>query len=194
MGLDKEQATTTFTIANNVVNVIATFPGMYLIERMGRRRLLIIGGLFMGLAHYAVCLFVTLGNNAVQDLPLNQKSSPFFYLAIASVYAFIIGFASTWGPITWVYQSEVFPQRVRGKGTGISTFSNWAGNAIVALITPIITENVKEKMYLIFGSACIIMAVFTFGFIPETMGKSLEDMDELFGSSNQSRIESGNKK
>jgi sugar porter (SP) family MFS transporter len=185
MGLDKNAATVPFTIANNFVNVIATFPGMYFIERIGRRRLLILGGIGMGLAHYCVCLFVKLGDGGQRI---------FYYFAIVSVYVFIISFASTWGPIAWVYQSEIFPLRVRSKGTGLATLSNWSNNAIIALVTPYIVENLGAYMYLIFGTAGLIMATFTYFAIPETMGKSLEDMDEIFGApEKQDRVEYGKK-
>jgi sugar porter (SP) family MFS transporter len=185
MGLDKDAATVPFTIANNFVNVIATFPGMYFIERIGRRRLLILGGFGMGLAHYAVCLFVKLGDGGARI---------FYYGAIVSVYVFIFSFASTWGPIAWVYQSEVFPLRVRSKGTSLATLSNWSNNAIIALATPYIVQALGPFMYLIFGSAGIIMAIFTFFAIPETMGKSLEDMDEIFGApEKKEQVEYGKK-
>jgi sugar porter (SP) family MFS transporter len=90
MGLDKDAATIPFTIANNFVNVIATFPGMYFIEVYGRRKLLIAGGIGMGVAHYLVCVFIKLGEAGFKYC---------YYLAIISVYLFLISFASTWGPI-----------------------------------------------------------------------------------------------
>ena len=71
--------------------------------------------------------------------------------------------------------------RVRSKGTGVATFSNWTNNAIVAYVAPNYLFRLGPKMYLIFGSAGLIMASFAFFFIPETKGKSLEEMDQVFG-------------
>jgi sugar porter (SP) family MFS transporter len=155
MGLDPEQANIPFTIANNVVNCLATFPGMYLIEKMGRRSLLFYGGIVMGTAHYMICLFINLAHKF--DADGSGPKSAMYYLAIFSVYIFLFGFASTWGPIAWVYQSEIFPLRVRGKGTGLATLSNWVNNAIIALIVPMIQTALdpnQQQMYLIFGMFC----------------------------------------
>lgn len=183
MGLDPDQANIPFTIANNVVNCFATFPGMYLIEKLGRRSLLLYGGILMGTAHYLICLFINLAHQFE-----NSGSGPvslMYYLAIFSVYLFLFAFGSSWGPIAWVYQSEIFPLRVRGKGTGLATLSNWTNNAIIALIVPMIQTALdpnQQQMYLIFGTMGMLMATFVYFFVPETMGRSLEDMDEIFGA------------
>jgi len=190
MGLDPDAANIPFTIANNVVNCFATLPGMYLIEKLGRRPLLLFGGIFMGTAHFLVCLFINLSkanqtHNALGEVVQTGASTAFSYLAVFSVYIFLFSFGSTWGPIAWVYQSEIFPLRVRAKGTGLSTLSNWVNNAIIALVIPIVQEALapnKQQMYLIFGTTGLMMASFIYFFVPETMGRSLEDMDELFGA------------
>ncbi|KAI9095581.1 sugar transporter [Phlyctochytrium arcticum] len=188
MGFNKEQATIPFNIANNFINVIGTFPGMYLVERSGRRKLLIWGGLGMGISQFIACLAVGL-----------SKSTPAWsWVAIFAVYGFILNFSSTWGPVVWVYQSEIFGLRVRAKGTGVGTMSNWGFNAVIAKLGPIMSDKIDFYSYLVFGTIGIAMATFTWAFIPETMGKSLEDMDELFGaegarhSSHTKGLEAGN--
>ncbi|KAL2913956.1 hypothetical protein HK105_206547 [Polyrhizophydium stewartii] len=177
MGVDKKSADIPFTLANNFINFIATFPGMYLVERAGRRQLLIVGGIIMGVAHCLICLFVG----------LSSQVAALSWLAIVSVFIFVIGFASSWGPIVWTYQSEIFPMRVRSKGTGVSTMSNWVWNAVIAKITPKIIARINFYNYLVFAAACFIMSAFTYVFVPETMGKSLEEMDEIFGAPSRTR-------
>ncbi|KAL2913957.1 hypothetical protein HK105_206548 [Polyrhizophydium stewartii] len=185
MGIDKKAASIPFTLANDFINFIATFPGMYLIERVGRRPLLIIGGVIMGTSLCIITLFVGLSSQT-PGLP---------WAAIVFVFIFTIGFASTWGPIVWTYQSEIFPMRVRAKGTGIATMSNWIWNAVIAKVSPKMIARINFYQYLVYAAACFIMAVFTFVFVPETMGKSLEEMDEIFGSPTHARksIEKGEK-
>ena len=88
--------------------------------------------------------------------------SAMYYLAIFSVYLFLFAFGSSWGPIAWVYQSEIFPLRVRGKGTGLATLSNWVNNAIIALIVPMIQTALdpnQQQMYLIFGMFVLLIAL-----------------------------------
>jgi SP family sugar:H+ symporter-like MFS transporter len=79
-------------------------------------------------------------------------------------------------PIAWVYQSEIFPLRVRAKGTGAATMSNWFANAFVSLVTPYVSNAIGFKMYIIFGCTGFAMASYTYFYVPETMGKNLEDM------------------
>lgn len=172
MGFHKDIVAIPLTIANDFINFISTFPGMYLVEKLGRRSLLIYGGFGMGLSLYMVCLFTGLA----------QAGTVSGLFAVVSVYFFIVFFSSTWGPVVWVYQSEIFPQRVRAKATGMATVSNWTWNAVIAKITPLIRDRIGFYMYLIFGSMGLLMGLFTWAFVPETMGKSLEDMDALFGS------------
>lgn len=179
MGLDKEAATIPFTIANNFINAVATFPGMYFIERIGRRKLLLMGGIGIGISHCLVCIFIRMGDSGIRSC---------YYLAIGSVYLFIFSYASTWGPIAWVYQSEVFPLRVRSKGTGMATLSNWSNNALISFLTPLYFEPMGANMYLIFSALGFVMACFVYFFVPETMGKTLEEMDEVFG-----HVEGGSK-
>lgn len=179
MGFGDTNTSTIFVIVNSMVNLISTFPGMYLIERMGRKKLLVIGGFVMGIAHFSVCLFVG----------LSKENTAFAWAAVFSVYVFILFFSSTWGPIVWVYQSEIFPLRIRAKATGIATFANWSWNAVVAKFSPVLFERIDFYTYAIFGGFGILMGIFSLIFVPETMGKRLEDMDELFGYKNSESSE-----
>ena len=172
MGIDPQAASIPFTLANNFINFIATFPGMYMIERMGRKKLLVLGGFGMGLAHLLVCIFVGASKNNMPYLSWG---------AIFSVYLFFFCFASTWGPVVWAYQSEVFPLRVRAKGTGAGTMSNWFWNAVIAFVTPFITEKIDFYMYIIFAVTGVSMGVFVYFFVPETMGLGMEEIDAMFG-------------
>lgn len=185
MGIDPFDAAIPFTLANDSINFLATFPGMFLVDILGRRKLLLIGGFGMGVAHFLICMFV--GVSKISGIPSLSWG------AIFSVYLFFFFFASTWGPIPWVYQSEIFPLRVRAKGTGAATMMNWLSNAIVALATPYIADAIDSKMYIIFGALGFIMSIFTFFCVPETMGRSLEDMDKVFGvpGDNNSGFEKG---
>lgn len=122
MGISKENAAIPFTLANDFINFIATFPGMYLIERAGRRKLLLVGGFGMGIAHFLVCTFIGLSRST------NHPSLS--WGAIFSVYLFFFFFASTWGPVAWVYQSEIFPLRVRAKGIFCTNYRNWCSNHV----------------------------------------------------------------
>ncbi|KNE62473.1 sugar porter (SP) family MFS transporter [Allomyces macrogynus ATCC 38327] len=188
MGIPKATATTVNVVVQALVNVLFTLPGMYLIERAGRKKLLVWGGLGMAAFMWGLVLFVNLfASNlpvAVADIkegmeiPGNAKT--FSILAAICMYCYVACFASTWGPVVWVYQSEIFPLRIRGKGTGIATASNWINNFILSYVWPY-AEALGANQYIVFGTTGLAMAAFVQFFVPETKGKSLEHMDEVFG-------------
>jgi len=183
MGFSGADSSIAFVIANNAINMLATIPGMWLVERAGRRILFIYGGLIMGFAHFMVTLFVGLSDHGHPSLSWG---------GIVFIFVFLIAFAGSWGPVVWVYQSEIFPLRVRAKGTSVSTVSNWVWNAIISKIAPIMLANITFYTYLIFGGFCVAMAFFALIFVPETKGKALEEIDEIFdnkvGKSKESRV------
>jgi SP family sugar:H+ symporter-like MFS transporter len=107
------------TIITNVVNVVMTLPGMYGIERFGRRRLLIVGAVGMCVCEFLVAI---LGVTLPKANVAGQKA------LVALVCIYIAFFASTWGPIAWVVTGEIFPLNVRAKAMSLSVASNWLWN------------------------------------------------------------------
>ncbi|TPX61303.1 hypothetical protein PhCBS80983_g01195 [Powellomyces hirtus] len=173
MGFNKEDADIPFAISNNFINMIGTFPGMYLVERAGRRKLLLWGALGMGISQMLACLFIGLSK---------EHGQGFAWVAVFCIFGFVLNFAATWGPIVWVYQSEIFPLRIRSKASGVATMSNWGWNAVIGKVGPPLKDNIDFYVYLLFGSICMLGGAFVYFLIPETMGKSLEEIDELFGA------------
>ncbi|KAJ3214414.1 hypothetical protein HDU67_001701 [Dinochytrium kinnereticum] len=165
-----------FVIINAFINLVSTIPGMWGVERFGRRPLLIWGGVAMMISHLMVFAFGYVSTNF--------PKKDYYWLswfAIFGIYGFTISFACTWGPVVWTYQSEIFPLRIRAKGTGLSTMSNWFWNFIIALVAPSIFTQIKFFFYLIFAGCCFLMTLWTLQFIPETRGRTLEEMDDVFG-------------
>lgn len=104
------------TIATSIVNVFMTIPGMWGIEKFGRRPLLLYGAIVMCICEYLVAIIgvtVSTGNKSGQQA------------LIALVCIYIAAFASTWGPIAWVITGEIFPLNVRAKAMSLSVASNW---------------------------------------------------------------------
>ncbi|KAI8847927.1 hypothetical protein BC829DRAFT_444152 [Chytridium lagenaria] len=126
---------------------------MWAVERFGRKPLLVYGGFAMGLAH-ALVLPSSLDptTETLVSLGCHLCRLPFPFRL-----------RSTWGPVVWSYQAEIFPLRIRAKGTGVATMTNWTWNAIIAYAFPIVFKALNRQ--------------------PTTRGKTLEEMDELFGSS-----------
>jgi sugar porter (SP) family MFS transporter len=172
---DSGSSSISFVLASNAINVIFTLPGMWLMEKGGRRALLIWGGITIMLAHALITIFGVLSTKPGQDT--------LAWGSLVFIFVFIVAFSATWGPAVWVYQSEIFPLRVRSKGTSMSTVSNWVWNAIISKIFPFILTDIQYYTYIIFAIFGLAMTAFVFFFVPETKGKPLEDLDVIFNGS-----------
>jgi len=170
-----------------VINVIMTLPGLWALDHIGRRPLLIGGSTFM-----MIWLFAVAGIMATYGTPAPpggighvveeswQVSGPASKAVIACSYLFVASFAPTWGPVSWVYPPEIFPLRVRGKGVALATACNWIFNFALGYFVPPSFENIQWRTYLVFGCFCFAMTVQAFFMYPETMRKSLEEVEDMF--------------
>jgi hypothetical protein len=101
------------------------------------------------------------------------------YVAMICIYIFAVGYEFSWGPVVWVVCSEIYPTRIRAMSLSITTAFNWAMNACIAKVTPIMITHITYGTYFFFGSCAVLMGVFTYLLLPETRGRSLEEMDEV---------------
>ncbi|KAL9940770.1 hypothetical protein V8E36_000258 [Tilletia maclaganii] len=168
-----------FTIISNVVNVISTVPGMWAMERFGRRRLLFYGALWM-----VVCEYIVAGVGTTQS-PNNQAAGR---ALVAFVCLYIAAFASTWGPGAWVVCSEIFPLAIRAKALSLCVASNWLWNFCIGMATPYLVHDgpgyagLGQKVFWIWGTTCLAASIFAFFTIYETRGLTLEEVDELYAA------------
>jgi len=168
------------SVATGIVNVFMTLPGMYGVERYGRRNLLIFGAAWMCVCEFLVAIIgvtVSVTNTA------GQKA------LIALVCLYIAGFASTWGPIAWVVVGEIFPLNIRAKAMSLSVASNWLWNFGIGYATPYLVNSgpgnadLGVKVFFLWGSTCLCCTIFAFFCVPETKGLSLEQIDLLYQNS-----------
>lgn len=153
---------------NGIVYVLSTVPPWYLVDRWGRRKILISGGIVMAISLTMISYFMF----------LDIVATPTFVVVFVIIYNAFFGFS--WGPIPWLYPPEILPLSIRAKGASLSTASNWAFNFLVGLVTPVLQVSMGWSMYLLpaFFSLCsVILVYFVY---PETKGVTLEEMDSLF--------------
>ncbi|THH19244.1 hypothetical protein EW146_g1899, partial [Bondarzewia mesenterica] len=161
------------SVATNIVNVFMTLPGIWGVERFGRRRLLLIGAIGMCVCEYLVAI---IGVTISVENTSGQKG------LIALVCIYIAFFASTWGPIAWVVVGEIFPLNIRAKAMSMSIASNWLWNFGIGYATPYLVNTgpgnagLQSKVFFIWGSTCLCCIIFTYFCVPETKGLSLEQV------------------
>lgn len=150
--------------------------------KLGRRRTLMIGSVIMMISFYVLggmILGIQKENGGVLSAAAGSKVGAKGYVAMVCIYIFAVGYEFSWGPIVWVVCSEIYPTRIRAMSLSITTAFNWAMNACIAKVTPIMIANITYGTYFFFGSCAVVMGVFTYVLLPETRGRSLEEMDEV---------------
>ncbi|KAF1800492.1 general substrate transporter [Mucor lusitanicus] len=182
IGLSSNEAELLATGVYGILKMIVVLIGFSsLIDRFGRRPLLIGGGVAMGMCMYAVSVCVALNpiNKTPQGMDVSSISAT-AALGIVFMYSYAVFFALSWGPCPWLYCSEIYPMSTRAKSTSLTTAVNWIFNAVIGKVSPIMLATNTIGTYIFFGSWCIAASVFCFGFLPETKGKTLEEINSLF--------------
>jgi len=175
-----------------ILNVALTLPAILYLDKWGRRPSLLLGSFFMMIWLFiSGALQATYGqpntaetynseNSDITWIVLNNK--PVSSAIVACSYLFVCTFAVTWGPSSWTYPAEIFPSKIRAKAVSLSTASNWFWNCILAYAVPPLLWNINWKMYMIFATFNGLALIHIFLTAPETKGKTLEEMDEVFDS------------
>lgn len=164
------------TMITNSVNMLATIPGLLMIERWGRRPLLLFGGIGMAVSQFLVA---GLGTGLAHDDATNKAS-------IVLICLFIFFYACSWGPVVWVVPGEIFSLKVRAKSMSLSTASNWLVNWALAYAVPYMVGsgtgnlNLQAKMFFIWASFCVLATIAVWCLVYETKGLSLEQVDEMY--------------
>ncbi|RKP31754.1 hypothetical protein METBISCDRAFT_22029 [Metschnikowia bicuspidata] len=161
---------------NSVVYLASTIPPWFLVDRWGRKPILISGGLSM-----AICLLAIAG-----VMRLDIAATPLLVAMLVIIYNASFGYS--WGPVGFLIPPEVYPLSVRSKGVSLSTASNWFANYVVGQLTPILQEGIGWAMYLFLASSCVLSVLTVYWVYPETMGVELEDIDKLFEEHNEKYI------
>jgi len=154
---------------NSIIYVLSTLPPWYLVDRWGRRAILLSGAVVMAIALGATGWWMYIDVAATR------------HAVVACVIIYNAAFGYSWGPIPWLYPPEIMPLTVRAKGVSLSTATNWAFNFIVGETTPFLQELIGWRLYLMHGFYCICSFIVVYFLYPETKGVPLEEMDAVFG-------------
>lgn len=162
------------TVIMGIINISFTLVAVFTVEKIGRKPLLIWGSVGMAVGAFVVAL--TFGNSSLN------------LVTMIALMVYSASFMFSWGPICWVYMAELFPNTIRGTATAIAVAFQWIFNFIVSSsFVPMFNMHLTKGddfghwfTYGLYGVICVIAAIFVWKLVPETKGKTLEDMTALW--------------
>jgi hypothetical protein len=154
---------------NGLTYLASTIPPWYLVDRLGRRPILMWGAVAMIISLSGISYFIYI------DIHLTPR------MVVIFVVLYNAAFGASWGPIPWLYPPEILPLSIRAKGASLSTASNWAFNWLVGELTPILQDLIQWRLYLMHAFFCAVSFVVVYFLFPETANVRLEDMNSIFG-------------
>ncbi|KAH7235031.1 uncharacterized protein BKA55DRAFT_522408 [Fusarium redolens] len=181
-------STTTALFAQGIYGVVKVVTCLififFLADSLGRRKSFMFGGAIQAFCMFFVGFYLRFGPEPGEG----DHPPPAGIAALAMIYIFAAAFNMSWGPVSWIYVSEIPTNRLRAYNVALASFTHWVHNLAVSKSTPVMLLHDPWRAYFIFGSFNLFMAIAAY-WIPETKGISLERMDEVFGIADFSNVE-----
>lgn len=159
----------------NIGQLVAVLICFVIIDKVGRRTLAIWGGFSMGIPYIVIAILYGLYS---ENWPAHPAGG---WACVAMAYIYILTYGVSYSPLGWALPPEVFSNAQRSKGVAISTATVWICNFVVGVITPPMIANAGFGTYVFFACFCLMSGVWALLLVPETKGKTLEELDEVFG-------------
>jgi sugar porter (SP) family MFS transporter len=167
------------TAGIGAVNVLMTVVAMWLIDREGRRPLLLTG--IAGMA-------ITLGLLGYV-FRVSHQSTGMAWLAVISMMAYVGSFAISLGPIFWLLISEIYPLKIRNSAEGVAATFNWGANLVVTLTFLTLVDKLGPSLtFWLYGICAIAAGLFSYALVPETKGRTLEQIEEFWHTRHRSQL------
>ncbi len=164
------------TVGVGIVNVAMTILAMFLVDRAGRRPLLLVG---------IAGMIVTLG---VLGLSFRYPSGQLAWIAVICLMGYVASFAISLGPIFWLLIAEIYPLKIRGLAEGTAATFNWASNLIISLTFLTLVEKLgASSTFLLYAFASVASWLFAYYFVPETKGRTLEQIEAFWRARHRAR-------
>lgn len=172
-----------------VLNAVVTFVALFFLDKVGRRKLLMVGAFLMMVFQFALAGVLGAksvpvssvdGDDSVRiTIPASEKNASRGVIAIC--YLFVCSFAATWGVGIWLYCSEIWGDNaIRQRGAALSTAADWICNFAIAMYTPSSFKNITWKTYTIYATFCAVMGIHVYFGFPETKGRRLEEIAQIW--------------
>ncbi|WP_029150950.1 sugar porter family MFS transporter [Microbacterium indicum] len=174
VGFDESSAMTT-SVISSITNIVVTIVAILLVDRVGRRRMLLTGSVVMAVSLGMMALSFSFSTSTGDGVTLPQ---PWSLIALVFANLFIVGFGATWGPLVWVLLGEMFPNRIRASALAVAAAAQWIANFAVSTTFPWLSDIGLSFAYGIYAAMSLLSFFFVLWRVPETKGVELEDMTE----------------
>ncbi|HVR80946.1 MAG TPA: sugar porter family MFS transporter [Luteimonas sp.] len=165
----------TITVATSIVNVLVTLVAIALVDKVGRKPLLVVGsaGMAVTLGLMAWCFSHSTGSGAQLSLP-----GAWGMIALVAANAYVVFFGLSWGPMVWVLLGEMFPNRIRALALAVAASAQWLANFVITSTFPALAEIGLTFAYTLYAGFALVSLLFVLSAVRETKGMELEDMRE----------------
>ncbi|HAM11978.1 MAG TPA: MFS transporter, partial [Microbacterium sp.] len=165
------------SVITSVTNVLVTLIAIFLVDRVGRKPILLTGSVLMALSLGTMALAFSFATGTGKDVHLDGAWGP---IALVAANLFVIGFGASWGPLVWVLLGEIFPSRIRGKALGVAAGAQWIANFLITMTFPVMSSWSLPLTYGMYATFAALSFFFVLWRIPETKGMELEQTETLF--------------
>lgn len=173
----QEKDSLTISVATSITNILVTLVAIALVDRIGRRPILLAGSIGMAVSLGAMALAFASAKGTGSDISLPGVWGP---VALVAANVFVVSFGASWGPLVWVLLGEIFPSRIRARALGLAAAAQWIANFAITLSFPMMAAGslpLTYAMYALFAAASFFFVMYK---VPETNGMSLEQAETLF--------------
>lgn len=172
VGID-ESSSLLLSLFTSIVNIVGTFVAIGLVDRIGRKPLLVVGSIGMTISLAVTGWTFSFAEVAGEDVMLPPEWG---IAALVSASAFVLFYAASWGVVMWVLLGEMFPPRIRAAALALGTATNWIANWLVTVSFPSMQEWNLPATYFVYAAFSLISLFFVVRYLKETKGRSLEEM------------------
>lgn len=167
----------TISVITSVTNILVTLIAIALVDRVGRKPILLVGSTGMAVALGVMALAFSQAHNVAGSPVLPGAWGP---VALVAANVFVVAFGASWGPVVWVLLGEMFPNHIRARALGVAAAAQWIANFVITITFPPLAA---ASLVVTYGAYAIFAALsffFVLRFVPETRGISLEEAETLF--------------
>lgn len=165
------------SVITSVTNVVVTLIAIWLVDRVGRKPILLTGSVLMTLSLAAMALAFAFAVTVDGEVSLPGAWGP---VALIAANLFVVGFGASWGPLVWVLLGEIFPSRIRGKALGVAAGAQWIANFLITVSFPAMSSWSLPLTYGMYALFAALSFVYVAWRVPETKGMELEQTETLF--------------